>query len=236
VNYHPGIRNSDPEVLFADCISNSSLLQENPQHQIIKAQKSHIIVNKQRPRILPLIIILFIGVLFLSLIVTAIANAENITLSDPGTSLRPTLTIERGGSGNSTGTVIFFLFYNHNCHECQRVLGFLPGFLKEHPDAAFISYDIANNSEFSNLFQQYNDRFGRPSSPVPAIFVGQQELVGYEEITSGLGTGIAAARANGTTFPITPIPTVLQVMGQRLSMVQLTRPTPSIPLSLLLQP
>ena len=209
------ICNTDPEVLFVDVLSNFSSLQENPHHQIIKAQKSHIIVNKQRPRILPLIIILFTGVLFLSLIVTA-ANAENITLSDTGTSLVPTLNVEGGGSRNSTGTVTFILFYDHNCHECQRVVGFLPGFLKENSDTSVVSYDIANNSEYYNLFQQYNDRFGKPFSPVPAIFVGEQELVGYEEITSGLGTGIAAARANGTTFPITPIPTIIAGNGSTI--------------------
>lgn len=127
------------------------------------------------------------------------------------TSLPP---LELGKLGNGPAGLMFILFYNRKCHECQKVLDFLPGFLEKYPDIAVISYDVANNAEYNNLFQQYNTRFGRPLSPVPAVFIGERELVGYEEITSGLDAAIAAARVNGTLYPLTPLPTPTPNLSQ----------------------
>ena len=163
-------------------------------------------MKKQKRLVLPLIIILFVSVLCPT--ATTGASAENITTLNPGTNPGSTLNGGGGGTGKTTTPVTFILFYNRNCHDCLRVIEFLPDFLSDHPDAKLVSYDVANNVPYQDLFQAYNDRYGKPFSAVPAVFVGQEELVGYDEIIAGLAAGIDAARANGTFVPLTPLQTV----------------------------
>jgi hypothetical protein len=112
------------------------------------------------------------------------------------------------------------MFYSHTCSDCQRVLtGFLPQFLVQHPEVKVQYYDNSDNQTNKALFALYNERYNRPGSPVPAIFVGDRELVGYEEITTGLESavrdaGAQAAVSGGETsaqetvppFPLTPFP------------------------------
>jgi len=230
VKFQSGIHDSDPTVYSENFLSNSSAGQENPQNEVIRPRKSSPPPEKQRSILLPLIVILLTGALFSCLIIPTAASAGNITLSDPVANLTPTLNGGGEGLGNSNVTITFILFYNRNCHDCQRVLEFLPGFLNEHPDTKVISYDIADDPVYRDLFQQYNERYGRPFSPVPAVFVGQQELVGYEEITTGLEAGIAAARANGTVFPLTSLPTTVPSVGQTTPITNESTPTLTLPL------
>ena len=229
VKIQSGIDGSDPMVYSENFLFNSSTGQENPQSEVIRPRKSSFPPEKQRSILLPLIVILLTVALFSCFIITTAASAGNVTLPDSITNLTPTLNGAGEGLGNSNVTVTFILFYNRNCHDCLRVLEFLPGFLNEHADAKVISYDIADDPVSRDLFQRYNERYGRPFSPVPAVFVGQQELVGYEEITTGLGAGIAAARANGTVFPLTPLPTTVPT-GQTTPSGNESTPTITLPL------
>jgi|GEM_PF-4023575 len=121
--------------------------------------------------------------------------------------------------GASDDTITLTMFYSHTCSECQNVLsGFLPQFLVEHPGVKVLYYDTADNSTNKALFASYNARYNRPGSSVPAIFVGDRELSGYEEIVSGLYEAVDEAEAqigsenvqtepdNGTPFPVIPNP------------------------------
>jgi len=121
--------------------------------------------------------------------------------------------------GASDDTITLTMFYSHTCSECQNVLsGFLPQFLVEHPGVKVLYYDTADNSTSKALFASYNARYNRPGSSVPAIFVGDRELSGYEEIVSGLYEAVDEAAAqigsenvqtepdNGTPLPMIPNP------------------------------
>ncbi len=108
---------------------------------------------------------------------------------------------------NSTVELLFF--YNPNCHECQQVLSFLPGLLASYPMVNVTSHDIFNNPENHQLFQKLNERYNRPFSEVPAIFVGDRELVGFDEISMDLEVAIQSAGRNQTPLlpldePVTP--------------------------------
>ncbi len=71
------------------------------------------------------------------------------------------------------------------------------------------SHDIFNNPENHQLFQKLNERYNRPFSEVPAIFVGDRELVGFDEISMDLEVAIQSAGRNQTPLlpldePVTP--------------------------------
>ncbi|HVP93846.1 MAG TPA: cytochrome c biogenesis CcdA family protein [Methanoregulaceae archaeon] len=114
-----------------------------------------------------------------------------------------------GPSGNVTsisdliaseppGHVIVYFFYNEYCGECQKSLTFMEGFRQRHPNVVIRSFDIANNPDNQQLFQQFNDRYGVPLSPVPAAFTGEWEIMGNENIQGHLDEIVTAEEANLT--------------------------------------
>ena len=80
------------------------------------------------------------------------------------------------------GSVVVYFFYNQHCTECQKAIVFLEGFKERHPEVIIRSFDLAANTSNQQLFQQFNQRYNVPFSPVPSIFVGPVELVNYETI------------------------------------------------------
>jgi cytochrome c biogenesis protein CcdA len=112
------------------------------------------------------------------------------------------------GSAPQDHVVVYF-FYNQHCGECQKALTFLEGFRQRHPEVIIRSFDIANNPENQQLFQQFNERYGVPFSPVPAAFTGDWELMGYENIEAHLDEIVMQNEANLTSaapgvFPMLP--------------------------------
>ena len=131
-------------------------------------------------------------------------------------------------AGNATTNLTIILFYNRNCQDCQKVLAFLPGVLATNPEVTVESYDIYQNRENYQLFQQYNERYNRPLSPVPAVFIGDRELVGYDEIKDNLADAIVAARLNQTT----PTPVITPVVTNTTAVPE--TPPPALALSVII--
>jgi cytochrome c biogenesis protein CcdA len=110
------------------------------------------------------------------------------------------------------GHVIVYFFYNEYCGECQKSLTFMENFRQRHPDVVIRSFDIANNPDNQQLFQQFDDRYGVPLSPVPAVFTGEWEIIGNENIQAHLDEIVTAAESNLTAgappFTLPPIPSI----------------------------
>src|SRR5271157_1188526 len=133
-------------------------------------------------------------------------------------------TLEATGNGTQIsdliaseppGHVIVYFFYNEYCGECQKALEFMgnqsppTGFRGRHPDVIIRSFDIANNPDNQQLFQQFNERYGVPLSPVPAVFVGEWEVMGNDNIQAHLDEIVNGEEANltaGKPFTLPPIP------------------------------
>ena len=106
-------------------------------------------------------------------------------------------------STEPSGQVVVYFFYNQNCGECQKALTFMEGFRERHPDVIIRSYDVANNVSNQQLFQQFNKLFGVPFSPVPAVFVGEWELMSDENIELHLDDIVAlVASSPNSTAPV----------------------------------
>ncbi|MDD1720230.1 MAG: hypothetical protein LUQ25_09240 [Methanoregulaceae archaeon] len=82
------------------------------------------------------------------------------------------------------------LFYNRNCHECMETITFLQrDYIPDHPTERVEYIDVFNNPENLRMFQEANEKFGRPLSKVPALVIGDRELVGFDEIRANLTPG-----------------------------------------------
>jgi cytochrome c biogenesis protein CcdA len=103
------------------------------------------------------------------------------------------------------GIVIYF-FYNQHCADCQQAISFIQDLHRQQPDIQVKAYDIFDNATNDALFQEMNDRYGHPFSPVPSVFIGDRQITGIESIRTELPRAIDAFRINGTTI-LTPGPT-----------------------------
>jgi len=119
------------------------------------------------------------------------------------------------------GHVVVYFFYNEYCGECQKSLTFMDGFRERHPNVVIRSFDIANNPDNQQLFQQFDDRYGVPLSPVPAIFTGEWEIMGNENIQSHLDEIVASEEANLTAgkppFALPAVPSFTTTGTQELT-------------------
>ncbi|HTY15390.1 MAG TPA: cytochrome c biogenesis CcdA family protein [Methanoregulaceae archaeon] len=119
------------------------------------------------------------------------------------------------------GHVVVYFFYNQFCGECQKSLTFFEGFRERHPEVVVRSFDIANNPDNQQLFQQFDDRYGVPLSPVPAVFTGEWEIMGNENIQSHLDEIVSAEEANLTAgsppFTLPAIPSITTTGTQELT-------------------
>jgi cytochrome c biogenesis protein CcdA len=118
------------------------------------------------------------------------------------------------------GHVVVYFFYNEYCGECQKALTFMDGdpangiegFRQRHPDVVIRSFDIANNPDNQQLFQQFDDRYGVPLSPVPAVFTGEWEIMGNENIQAHLDEIVSSEQSNMTAgappFSLPSIPSI----------------------------
>jgi cytochrome c biogenesis protein CcdA len=109
------------------------------------------------------------------------------------------------GYPSMEGPVIWF-FYNQHCGDCQQAISFIQDLHRQQPDIRVQAFDIFDNATNDALFQAMNERYGNPFSPVPSVFIGDQQITGIEAIRADLPGVIDAYRMNGTTL-LTPVPT-----------------------------
>ena len=106
-------------------------------------------------------------------------------------------------SSEPAGHVVVYFFYRQTCGECQKALTFMEGFRERHPDVIIRSYDLIDNTSNQQLFQQFNKRYNVPFSPVPAVFVGEWELMDFENIELHLDDIVVQVAKNpNSTVPL----------------------------------
>jgi len=145
----------------------------------------------------------FFSVLLLLLIVFAsgIVSADSPGPAPSGTNSTPNISALL--STAPAGQVVVYFFYNRDCGECQKAITFMEGFRERHPDVIIRSFDVANNESNQQLFQQFNTLFGVSFSPVPAVFVGEWELMEDENIELHLDDVVAlVAQSPNSTAPL----------------------------------
>ncbi|MEM2123803.1 MAG: cytochrome c biogenesis protein CcdA [Methanolinea sp.] len=94
---------------------------------------------------------------------------------------------------------VVVMFYNTHCGDCMRTLPFVQEWAGRHPELEIHLLDIKENFEYWKLFAVYKEAYATGSIPVPAVFVGDRFLVGYEEITTGLEDAVREQEGSFTS-------------------------------------
>jgi thiol-disulfide isomerase/thioredoxin len=151
-------------------------------------------------------VILFALIIFTSGIVSA--ESPGPVSSDTNGSIQDISTLF---SSEPAGQVVVYFFYNQNCGECQKALTFMEGFRGRHPDVTIRSFDLANNVSNQQLLQQFNKRYNVPFSPVPAVFVGEWDLMNVDVIELHLDDIVLHITKNPDSTAPAPSETILPV-------------------------
>jgi cytochrome c biogenesis protein CcdA len=101
--------------------------------------------------------------------------------------------------------ILIYFFYNPHCADCQKAIPFMQNIPRENPDVWVKAFDISETANDA-LFQEMNERYGHPFSPVPSVFIGDRQITGIDSIRTELPGAIDTFRVNGTTI-LTPVPT-----------------------------
>ncbi len=103
--------------------------------------------------------------------------------------------------GQEHERVEVLFFYNQHCSECMKTIPYLENFTDTHPWVHVQYFDVFNNPENQQMFETLNERYGAPFSPVPAIFAGDHEIIGYDRITNELEDAVEGANVTHTIIP-----------------------------------
>jgi cytochrome c biogenesis protein CcdA/glutaredoxin-related protein len=99
------------------------------------------------------------------------------------------------------GQPVVYFFFNRNCGECLKTLPFVEEYAADHPDVIVEYVDVMDSDENLALFKAFKDYYGTGPIPVPAVFVGNTTLTGYDQITQELPE---AVNKTITTPPLPP--------------------------------
>ena len=106
--------------------------------------------------------------------------------------------------GYEEGKPVIYFFFNQNCGECVKTHPFIDEFGRNRPDVVIHPIDIMESDENLALFHSFRDYYGTGFIPVPAVFVRNISLTGYEEITMGLADAVNGTWTNGSGEEIIP--------------------------------
>jgi cytochrome c biogenesis protein CcdA len=94
------------------------------------------------------------------------------------------------------GKPVLYFFFNRNCEECLKTLPYIEEFGGTHPDVVIYYIDIRESDDNLALFQYFKEYYATGFIPVPAVFVGNITLAGYDAITQGLPGAINGTEVN----------------------------------------
>ncbi|MCC7468973.1 MAG: hypothetical protein IT504_07270 [Burkholderiaceae bacterium] len=106
--------------------------------------------------------------------------------------------------GYEEGKPVIYFFFNQNCGECVKTHPFIDEFGRNRPDVVIHPIDIMESDENLALFHSFREYYGTGFIPVPAVFVRNISLTGYEEITMGLADAVNGTWTNGSGEEVIP--------------------------------
>jgi thiol-disulfide isomerase/thioredoxin len=111
-------------------------------------------------------------------------------------------TIE--GKAQTPSSIQIYLFYAEDCPACGGILqGYLPTLKTTYPFLEVKTFDIGNPSNYEAL-TKLEKRFGRKGEELPILFIGDQMLVGQQEVMEKLDPIILEYQLRGNLIPSLP--------------------------------
>jgi MFS family permease len=117
-----------------------------------------------------------------------------------------------------------YVFYAEDCPACGGILqGYLPTLKTRYPFLEIKTFDIATPSYYEALMK-LEKQFGRKGTELPILFIGDQMLVGQQELMEKLDPLIMEYQLRGDVIP--PLPSI-----EILPMAEPSRKTFSVDLA-----
>jgi cytochrome c biogenesis protein CcdA len=112
-------------------------------------------------------------------------------------------------TNQTTTPQCLYFFYRDGCSPCEEAKTFMLNVSQDFPALTVHDFEISNSSNYDLMVQYYNyHNITSPTNYVyPVVFIGNQVLIGLDEIQSNLeplllnGTGVLCPSINGTTPP-----------------------------------
>ncbi len=91
---------------------------------------------------------------------------------------------------NANNQPIIYLFYSNNCNHCKQEIEFLQSITKNQLKAKVAMFEISNNQQHQQLFLDIMKQLDQPVTGVPALVIGQEVIVGYDNKSTNTQTAI----------------------------------------------
>lgn len=120
--------------------------------------------------------------------------------------------------------VSLYYFYSEDCTNCEEVAVLIAGLEERYPEIGVHKFEIAYNETNSKLFNALIQAYNPPAVDIPAVFIGDKAVVGYELTEEWLESEIAFCLQNKCPDPFSFItgneeeqsPLLLMLIGTAL--------------------
>lgn len=85
---------------------------------------------------------------------------------------------------SAANPVELYFFEGQGCQHCARMASYLEGLKSDYPNLIVKDFEVYFNKDNQDLFQRMATAYGANSNGVPAIFIGDEVIIGenYEKL------------------------------------------------------
>lgn len=95
-----------------------------------------------------------------------------------------------------------YYFYSADCSHCKEVTVVIEELEVEHPELVANKLEIAYNTTNSELFNEFIKAYNPPAVDIPAVFIGNEAIIGYDLTKERLEQEISFCLQNACPDPI----------------------------------
>jgi cytochrome c biogenesis protein CcdA/glutaredoxin len=99
-------------------------------------------------------------------------------------------------------SVSMYYFYGEDCPHCKEVTVLIEELELESPEIEVHKFEISYNATSSELFNTFIQAYNPPAVDIPAVFIGNTSLIGYELTKERLETEIEFCVQNKCPDPL----------------------------------
>jgi len=103
---------------------------------------------------------------------------------------------------NAAAEVPIYFFYGEDCPHCKEVTIVIEEIEEKYPELEVHKLEISYNATNSELFNAFIQAYNPPAVDIPAVFIGNHSLIGYELTKEKLETEIAFCVQNKCPDPL----------------------------------
>lgn len=103
---------------------------------------------------------------------------------------------------DAQGRVSLYYFYGEDCPHCRAMTIIIEELEEEFPELDVYKLEISSNATNSELFNALIQVYNPPAVDIPAVFIGNKSLIGYELTKESLENEIAFCLQNKCPDPL----------------------------------